>query len=226
MDKRKKLNGLPYNLIQQYFSTLFYYDKGYMVDWICNAAREKSVMGVQIDIINKTAIPKDMQIVPLMGYLSLLQETIKKELTKNGFTDDFIVKAIFEIYISPENLNIVIVVATLADKDGNIYRSKPYEAMSFVYFQVFKSIILKRLRIFSVRQINTNQFNKEINYYFKNNNELEELKNKIKNNVNIYENSEIWDIKFQKTITQKYITFLNELENISIETEKTAYNKQ
>jgi len=155
MNKKKNLKGLPNNLIQQYFSTLFYYDKGYMADWIWNAAREKNVSDIKIDIISKTIIPKDLQILPLTVHLFRLQETIKKELENNDFADDFIVKAQFEIYISPENSSQKIfgVVVTLEDKDGTMYRSKPYAEMAYEKeFQVFKQTLSEKLgKIFSIR---------------------------------------------------------------------------
>ena len=150
MAKKKNLKGLPNNLIQQYFSTLFYYDKGYMADWIWNAAREKNVSDIQIDIINKTVMPKELQIQPLTAQLIRLQQTIKKELTNNGFTDDFIVKAQFEIYISPENRSkkIFSVMVTLEDKDRKIYRSKPYAEMAYEEdFQIFKLSLLNKLKV-------------------------------------------------------------------------------
>ena len=154
MAKKKNLNGLPNNLIQQYFSTLFYYDRGYMADWIWNAASEKYVSDIKIDIINKTVIPKDLQIQPLTIHLIRLQQTIKKELINNGFIEDFIVKAQFEIYISPENNSQKIfgVVVTLEDKEGTIYRSKPYAEKAYeTEFQVFKPTLSEKLKkIFSI----------------------------------------------------------------------------
>jgi len=155
MAKKKNLNGLPNNLKQQYFSTLFYYDKGYMADWIWNVAKEKNVSDIQIDIINETVTPKDLQIQPLTTQLIRLQQTIKKELVNNGFADDFIVKAKFEIYITPENREQKMfgVFVTLEDKDGKIYRSKPYAEMAYeTDFQVFKPALSEKLKnIFNIR---------------------------------------------------------------------------
>jgi hypothetical protein len=147
MAKKRNLNGLPNVLIQQYFSTMFYCNKGYMADWIWNAAKGKNVSDIQIDIINKTITPKDLQISSLTGYLVTLQQTIKKELVSNGFSDDFIVKAKFEIYICPETKpqKIFGVLATIEDKDGNIYRSKPYTEMAYNDFLVFKPTLEEKL---------------------------------------------------------------------------------
>lgn len=149
MAKKRNLNGLPNNLIQQYFSTLFYYDKGYMADWIWNAANEKNISDIQIDIINQTVIPQELQIKPITAQLIYLHQTIKKELTNNGFSDDFITKAKFEIYISPENRvqKFFSCLATLEDKDGKTYRSKPYAEMAYeTNFQVFRPTLAEKLK--------------------------------------------------------------------------------
>jgi len=149
MAKKKNLNGIPNNLIQQYFSTLFYYDKGYMADWIWNAAKEKNISDIQIDIINKTVTPKDLQIQPLTAQLIKLQQTIRKELVNNGFSYDFIVKGKFEIYISPENKvqKTFDVSVTLEDKDGKNYRSKPHAEIAYEEdFQVFKPTLSEKLK--------------------------------------------------------------------------------
>ncbi|MBD8348920.1 hypothetical protein [Dysgonomonas sp. HGC4] len=152
MGKKKNLNGLPNSLIQQYFSTMFYYEKGYMADWIWNAANEKSVKDIRIDIINQKVFPQELQITQITSQLHFLQQTIGKELINNGFPDDFIMKAVFEIYISPENRirKIFGCLAILEDKDGNVYRSRPYAEMAYENnFQVYKPTLSERLsRIF------------------------------------------------------------------------------
>jgi hypothetical protein len=137
MAKKDRINGIPNVLIQQYFSTLFYSK----ADWIWNAANDKNVSDIKIDIIKETIIPKELQIQELTGGLCTLRQTIKKELENNGFSEDFIKKAQFEIYITPayKNDKFFGVIATLEDKDGNIYRSKPYIEKAYETFQVFKS---------------------------------------------------------------------------------------
>jgi hypothetical protein len=142
MAKKKNLNGLPNNLIQQYFSTLFYFEKGYMADWIWYAANEKNKSNIEIDILKKKVTPKDLEIKQIVTYLDYLKQTIVKELKANGFPDDYIKKAKFEIYISPENKveKIFSCVATLEDAEGKVYRSNPYAQMAYEKdFQVFKS---------------------------------------------------------------------------------------
>jgi hypothetical protein len=141
MAKKKNLNGLPNNLIQQYFSTLNYWNGGYMADWIFCAAKEKNKSNIEIDILNKKVKPKDLEIKQIVTYLDYLKHTIVKELKGNGFPDDYITKAKFEIYISPENKvqKVFSCVAILEDAEGKIYRSKPYSEQALEKdLQVFK----------------------------------------------------------------------------------------
>ncbi len=129
MPSKKLINGLPNNLIQQYFSTLFYYSEGYMADWIWNVAIQKNHSQLTIDILNNTVRPIDFQIKPIMAYIDYLQATIRNSLTSNGFDKDFIVDAKFNISIS-KRLNIrrlLIIEAIVIDKDGRVYKSKKYE---------------------------------------------------------------------------------------------------
>lgn len=133
MAKKKNLNGLPNNLIQQYFSTECYWNGGYMADWIFCAADEKNKSNIEIDILNKKVQPKDLELKQVVTFLDWLNQTIKKELKGNGFSEDFIKKAKFEIYISPENKiqRIFSCVAILEDIEGKIYRSKAYAQQSY-----------------------------------------------------------------------------------------------
>ncbi len=65
MAKTKTLNGLSHSLAHSYFSTISYYSKGYMSDWIFNSAFDIWIDSVQIDILNKEIFPKELIIRPL-----------------------------------------------------------------------------------------------------------------------------------------------------------------
>ncbi|SRX75929.1 hypothetical protein AEQU3_02927 [Aequorivita antarctica] len=56
-----------------------------MADWIWNAATEKGINELTIDIINYKIHPKELQIKPLVIFLPKLKETIKKTLEIEGF---------------------------------------------------------------------------------------------------------------------------------------------
>jgi len=67
MAKTKTLNGLSYSLAHSYFSTINYYSKGYMSDWIVNSAFDIGIDNVQIDILNKEIFPKELMICGYFG---------------------------------------------------------------------------------------------------------------------------------------------------------------
>ena len=90
LGKTKNLNGLPNSLTQRYFSTLFYYSKAYMSDWILNASSEIGISELTIDFINRTVKPKEMEIKPILAHLPALRETISVTLKNENFESDFI----------------------------------------------------------------------------------------------------------------------------------------
>jgi hypothetical protein len=98
--KTKILNGLSYNLAQSYFSTLNYYEKGYMIDWIVNYANDLKIDKVEIDILNKQIYPVELNIKPLLVYLDSLKQIIDRTLESNNLPQNFIVDAKFMITIN------------------------------------------------------------------------------------------------------------------------------
>lgn len=148
MSKRKKINGIPNNLIQQYFSTLLYWNGGYMADWIWNASIEKGITEIEIDILNKSVIPISLNIKQITTYLDRLKSTIDKELIINGFQSDFIVSAKMDIHVSSifQLQKLLTCTATLIDKDQRIYKSKTHTEKSYENsFIVFKEPITQKV---------------------------------------------------------------------------------
>lgn len=148
MAKRKNINGLPNNLIQQYFSTLFYWDGGYMADWIWNASKEKGISEIEIDILNKSASPTSINIKQITTFLDRLRTTIDKELSNNGFETDFIISAKFDICISSrfKAQRLLTCTATLIDKEQRIYKSKTYTEKSYEDgFTVFREPLTEKI---------------------------------------------------------------------------------
>jgi hypothetical protein len=149
MAKRKNINGIPNNLIQQYFSTLFYWNGGYMADWIWSASTEKNISEIEIDILKKTVSPNTIEIKQITTYLDRLKTTISKELTNNGFEEDFIVSAKFDIFISStfKTQKLLTCIATLIDKEQRIYKSKTYTEKSYEEtLTVFKKSLTTQIR--------------------------------------------------------------------------------
>jgi hypothetical protein len=146
LGKRKNLNGLPNSLTQRYFSTLFYYSKAYMSDWILNASSEIGISELTIDFINDTVEPKELEIKPILAHLPTLRETIFVTLKNENFESDFIKSGIFKMELS-EKYNFLNCTATLIDKEGKEYIGKTYTEFSYEdKFKVFKPNIIERLK--------------------------------------------------------------------------------
>lgn len=132
MAKTKTLNGLSYSLAHSYFSTINYYSKGYMSDWIVNSAFDIGIDNVQIDIINKEIFPKELMIRPLLINLDYLKHIIDKTLKSNGLPVDFIKEAKFDIKVT-KNRQIICSNFTIGE-NGRIYKSKDYFEQSYEKF--------------------------------------------------------------------------------------------
>jgi hypothetical protein len=112
---------------------VFYFDGGYMADWLWNSAQKSGTTEIKIDIINKSITPKDIEIKPLTVNLDQLQRTIKVTLDKNGFEESFIKEAYFDIYISQKfkNMRLLTCTATMKDENGLEYKGKTYTEKSY-----------------------------------------------------------------------------------------------
>ena len=149
MGKRRNLNGLPNTLEQRFFSTLFWWEKAYMADWIWNAANEKGVKDLVIDILHNTVVPRELEIKPFVAQLAGLRDTIVKTLTRNDFPPDFIVDAKFTIFISQQHkaLRLFSCKATLTDKEGRVYEGKTYTEKAYeMSSKVFQVSLIDRIR--------------------------------------------------------------------------------
>ena len=128
---------------------MLYYRGGYMEDWIWSAAKENNVSNIEIDILQKKVIPKSIEITPITAQLPLLEETINRELTVNGFSTGFFRSAKFEIYISDENKtkNIFHCIATLEDNDGKVYTSKRYTQLApTIHLPAYKPSLIDKIK--------------------------------------------------------------------------------
>jgi hypothetical protein len=132
MTKTKFLNGLSYSLAHSYFSTINYYSKGYMSDWIVNAATNLGIDRVQIDILNKEIHPNELMIRPLLVNLDYLKYIIVKTLESNQLSNTFIKEAKFDIKITSDRQ--IICSSYTMGENGRIYKSKDYLEQSFEKF--------------------------------------------------------------------------------------------
>ena len=147
MANTKTLNSLIHSLSHSYFSTLNYWDGGYMSDWIVNAAFELGINEITVDILKKRISPREMEIKPLLYYLDSLPPIITKTLKSNNLPSDFITEAKFEITISESR--VMICDGYAKGTNERIYKSKPYSEQSFEIFKIFnrtfKDNISKRI---------------------------------------------------------------------------------
>ena len=146
MAKTKILNSLNDSLAHSYFSTLNFWDGGYLSDWIVNASFELGINKVEIDILEKKVSPKRLEIRPLLYYLDALPKIIEKTLKSNKLPLDFVIEAKFEITVKDDR--VMICDGYVKGKNNRIYRSKPYSEQSYIIFKIFnqtvKDLIAKR----------------------------------------------------------------------------------
>lgn len=132
MAKTKILNGLSYSLAHSYFSTINYYSKGYMSDWIVNSAFNIGIDELQIDILNKEIFPKELMIRPLLINLDYLKYIIYKTIKSNNLPLDFIKEAKFNIKVTQDRQ--IICSNFTVGENGRIYKSKDYIEQSYEKF--------------------------------------------------------------------------------------------
>ncbi|MBG43789.1 MAG: hypothetical protein CL530_07450 [Aequorivita sp.] len=127
------------SIAPHYFGKQCYYKKGYMADWIWNAATEKGINELTIDILNYKIHPRELQLKPLVIFLPKLKETINKQLEREGFSPELIIDAKFHIKLF-EVENRLRCTAILTDSDNNKYIGKEYTEYPYDNnFKIFKS---------------------------------------------------------------------------------------
>lgn len=132
--KTKTLNGLSYNLAQSYFSTLCYFEKGYMSDWIVNAANDFKIQKLEIDILNNRILPQELNIKPLLVYLESLRQIINKTLESNNLPKGFVIEAKFIIRIT--NARELICENYVKGENEKYYKTKDYSEQSYEIFEI------------------------------------------------------------------------------------------
>ncbi|HMF70358.1 MAG TPA: hypothetical protein VK616_02730 [Flavitalea sp.] len=125
MPKRNNLNGIPHNLIRSFFGTERYYHKGYMGDWLLNAARKLQIDHALLDVLSGTFTPEALNIRPLVIHAKSLRTIINRELRANGFSDDFIIAARID-FVFPDPVRYrttIYAYSYLTDCEGREYVS-------------------------------------------------------------------------------------------------------
>jgi hypothetical protein len=142
MSKTKLLNGLPHDLVHSFFSTLRYWEKGYMSDWIVNACKDLKTDKIEIDILNKKIEPYEIEIEPIMCNLKELDKIIVKALNHAGFENNFLTKACFEIVIL-ENRFIKCHTLVIGE-NGKTLQSHDYYEKSYEEFKALNLNLLDK----------------------------------------------------------------------------------
>ena len=147
MPKINRLNGLPNTITQQFFSTTFYYSKGYMADWVFNAASEKNVTELTLDFWNNTIVPNELEIKPILNQLPRLKETVWKTLKSQKFESDFIRYGILKIKMGKTGYRYLYCKTILTDKNGIEYIGQEYtESVYEDEFRVFKPNLIQAIK--------------------------------------------------------------------------------
>ena len=140
MPKINRLKGLPNTITQQFFSTTFYYSKGYMADWVFNVASEKNVNEITIDFWNNSIEPSELEIKPILSQLSRLKETVWRTLKSQNFESDFIRNGILKVKMGKTGYRYLYCKTILIDKNGIEHIGKEYtENVYEDDFKVFKT---------------------------------------------------------------------------------------
>lgn len=130
MPQKKRLNGLPYDLIKSYFATDKYCVCGYMADWLLNAAKQLNINEITIDINNQTHIPIELNFHPFTYELPFLKTIIERTLTHNGFDKDFITEAKIKVEVQKDSKALVC-YSWLIDRESNQYSIGPLTELSY-----------------------------------------------------------------------------------------------
>jgi hypothetical protein len=135
MPSTKLLCGLPRSLIDSYMSTLCYYKKGYMADWLYNGMIELEINDVIIDVLDETIFPNEMSIIPLMLNIPRLKAIIQRTLLSNGFDSGYIKSAKLFIKNHKTIVKHLLCRAEAIDINDKVYLSK--EIIEKVYEEPF-----------------------------------------------------------------------------------------
>jgi hypothetical protein len=125
MPKRKNLKGIPHNFTKSFFGTERYYSRGYMGDWLSNAAKHLNLKEATLDIMTATFSPSELNLRPLNLHAADLKSIISKELVRNGFDSDFILEAKIKFHFLEETTykRTILCFPYMIDKEGRRYES-------------------------------------------------------------------------------------------------------
>lgn len=123
MAKKKNLKGIPHNITKSFFSSLRYYSRGYMADWLVHAATKENVQKGYIDIFQQEIVPATLNLSIFQSHIKDLRRIIETELSNNGFSVDFLVEAKIELEFPSYNgtTRAIYCYPYIVDKEGKRY---------------------------------------------------------------------------------------------------------
>jgi len=152
MAKRKNLKGIPHNFTKSFFGTERYYSRGYMGDWLSNAARRLNLKEATLDIMTATFSPAGLNLHPLNLHARDLKSIIEKELIRNGFEPGFILEAQikFQFLESTVYKRTINCFPYMIDKEGKRYDTDVISEDVFeIHFDPFDELNLSPAKQFT-----------------------------------------------------------------------------
>ena len=148
MARIKSLNGLPNEIVQKYISTMMYYDKGYMPDWINKRLKELNISNAEIDILNGTSVPSEFIIEPIIYYFPKLRDHMQRRLIQFGFESNYITQGIFKINITNMDaaFSSISIQCILTTKEGRNIIGKNYRERTYPIADSFLNKLIKTLK--------------------------------------------------------------------------------
>jgi len=148
MTRIRSINGLPNEVTQKYISTLMYFDKGYMMDWISKSLKELNVDSAEIDLFTESSRPADFITKPIKVYFNDLRNHIEKRLVQNGFESDYINQGVFKVHISEldQAFGTVSIQCLLTTKENRAVTGKVYSEKTYPIAESFFERIMKKIK--------------------------------------------------------------------------------
>lgn len=148
MTRIRSLNGLPNEVTQKYISTLMYFDKGYMMDWIWKSLKDLKIDSTEIDLFTESSKPTNFISKPIKVYIKDLRSLIEKKLVQSGFEKEYINQGIFKIHISEfdKTFGSVSIQCVLTTKENRELKGKVYSEKTYPIADSFFDRIMKRIK--------------------------------------------------------------------------------
>jgi len=95
----------------------------YMADWLIKVANYNKIQKGVLDVFAECIFPEELNLGVFIPHIKDLKEIILKELERNDFSDDFIVKAVIELEFQIQfgQTRAINCYPFMVDKEGRKY---------------------------------------------------------------------------------------------------------